>query len=120
VICTGSIDADGVLICSELVTKCPSKYEDSTGALSVAQLLAYGEQIVDKPVKVTGTVQAGTLGPVGRESRFALAGVEGSAALPVSFDGALPDELGDGSLVVVTGSLDAAGSFVASDVALGE
>ena len=26
-ICTGRIDEDGVLQCSELVTKCPSKYE---------------------------------------------------------------------------------------------
>jgi cytochrome c-type biogenesis protein CcmE len=119
-ICTGTIGSDGVLVCTELVTKCPSKYENSTGALSVERLLSYGEQIIDKPVKITGTLKAGTLGPVSQKVRFVLAGQEGGDGLPVLFGGALPDELRDGTGLVLTGSLDSAGQFTATDVALSE
>ena len=56
-ICTGKIAGDGVLHATELVTKCPSKYENASSALSVSRLLEYGDQVVDKPVKVSGTVQ---------------------------------------------------------------
>jgi cytochrome c-type biogenesis protein CcmE len=141
-ICTGVISDDGVLVCSELVTKCPSKYESATSALDVARLLSYGAEIIDKPVKVTGTIKEGTLGPVGRESRFVLVGQgdeqqgdgqqDGRQAddeqqgtgqsvagdLPVLFDGALPDEVQDGSVVILTGSLNSAGQFAATNVAL--
>ena len=41
-ICTGKINDAGVLECSELVTKCPSKYENADSALTVEQLLGYG------------------------------------------------------------------------------
>src|SRR5699024_939475 len=41
-ICTGKMGQDGVLNASELVTKCPSKYENATDALSVSQLIGYG------------------------------------------------------------------------------
>ena len=33
-ICTGKLGRDGVLNCTELVTKCPSKYENATSALT--------------------------------------------------------------------------------------
>ncbi len=49
-ICTGTIGEDGVLHASELVTKCPSKYENATGSLSVSSLLDYGETIYGKTV----------------------------------------------------------------------
>jgi cytochrome c-type biogenesis protein CcmE len=117
-ICTGIINEEGVLICTELVTKCPSKYENSTDSLSVAQLLSYGENILDKPVKLSGTLQAGTLKPVGQGARFALAGVDGSDDLPVFYEGALSDEVRDGAELVITGSLDSSGRFEATDVAL--
>jgi cytochrome c-type biogenesis protein CcmE len=117
-ICTGTIGADGVLVCTELVTKCPSKYESSTSALSVARLLSYGEQILDKPVKLAGTIKADSIGPVGRDSRFVLIDQEAGEELPVAFDGALPDELREGSEIVLTGSLNAAGRFAATDLAL--
>ena len=55
-ICTGKIEEDGVLHASELVTKCPSKYENASEALTIARLLEYGEEVVDKPVKVAGEV----------------------------------------------------------------
>jgi cytochrome c-type biogenesis protein CcmE len=117
-ICTGVINDDGVLVCTELVTKCPSKYENSTDSLSVSQLWSYGESIVDKPVRVSGVLQAGTLKPVGQEDRFVLAGQEGGQDLPVAYEGALFDEVRDGTELVITGSLNSSGRFVATDVAL--
>lgn len=51
-ICTGKINDAGVLECSELVTKCPSKYENADSALTVEQLLGYGESVYGKVVKV--------------------------------------------------------------------
>ena len=42
-ICTGKMDETGTLVCSELVTKCPSKYESGMDALGVSQMIDYGE-----------------------------------------------------------------------------
>lgn len=117
-ICTGRMDDDGVLHASELVTKCPSKYENATEALSVARLLEYGDAVLDKPVKVTGAVAAGTLSPAGSDVRFSLADAGGGAEVAVRFDGALPDEVEEGANLVVTGSLGAEGSFAATEVSV--
>lgn len=117
-ICTGKIAGDGVLHAIELVTKCPSKYENASSALSVSRLLEYGDQVVDKPVKVSGTVQAGSLKAAGAGDRFVLADPDSGKTLPVAFDGALSDEIAEGSSLVVTGSLSADGRFTATDVAL--
>lgn len=117
-ICTGKIGSDGVLHASELVTKCPSKYENSSDALGVAQLTSYGDSVLDKPVKVTGTVKAGTLAAAGQGDRFVLMDADGSTELPVLFNDALSDEVKDGSTLVLTGSLNEDGKFHATDVAL--
>ena len=117
-ICTGKMGADGVLLASELVTKCPSKYENATDALDVAQLVGYGKDIEGKPVKVTGTVKAGSLAAAGQGDRLVLASSDGSAELAVLYDGALSEEVAEGSALVVTGSLQADGKFAATDVAL--
>lgn len=117
-ICTGRLDSDGVLRASELVTKCPSKYENSDDSLGVAQLLGYGETVIDKPVKVAGVVEPGSLVAAGSGDRFVLEDPDGGAGLPVAFDGALSDEIGDGSSLVLTGSLNDQGKFIATDVAL--
>ena len=68
-ICTGRLSDDGgvLLTASELVTKCPSKYESATDALGIAQLLGYGDDIVDKTVKITGVVKDGTLTAAGSD-----------------------------------------------------
>ncbi|MDO4590705.1 MAG: cytochrome c maturation protein CcmE [Slackia sp.] len=120
-ICTGRLDtADGVeLVASELVTKCPSKYESATDALTPARLLEYGDDIVDTTVKLSGAVVEGTLSAAGSgQPRFVLAdAADPSVRVPVLFDGALPDAVVDGTALVVTGSLAADGSFVATDVA---
>ena len=117
-ICTGKINDEGVLECSELVTKCPSKYENADSALTVEQLLGYGESVYGNVVKVAGSVGAGSLKAAGQGDRFILVDAETGEAMPVVFEGALSDEVSDGSAVVLTGSLGADGKFAATDVAL--
>ena len=117
-ICTGKINDAGVLECSELVTKCPSKYENADSALTVEQLLGYGESVYDNVVKVAGSVGAGSLKAAGQGDRFILVDAETGDSMPVVFEGALSDGIADGSAVVLTGSLGADGKFAATDVAL--
>lgn len=117
-ICTGKINDAGVLECSELVTKCPSKYENADSALTVEQLLGYGESIYGNVVKVAGSVGAGSLKAAGQGDRFILVDAETGDSMPVVFEGALSDGIADGSAVVLTGSLGADGKFAATDVAL--
>ncbi len=117
-ICTGKINDAGVLECSNLVTKCPSKYENADSALTVDQLLGYGDEVVGKVVKVAGTVGEGTLKAAGQGDRFVLVATEAEGSIPVAFDGALSDEVVDGASVVLTGSLAEDGKFAATDVAL--
>ena len=117
-ICTGKINDAGVLECSELVTKCPSKYENADRALTVEQLLGYGESVYGNVVKVAGSVGAGSLKAAGQGDRFILVDAETGDSMPVVFEGALSDGIADGSAVVLTGSLGADGKFAATDVAL--
>lgn len=117
-ICTGKMGSDGVLLASELVTKCPSKYENATDALDVAQLVEYDEDIEGKTVEITGSVKEGTLAAAGQGDRLVLVSSDGAAEVSLLFDGALSDEVGDGSVLVATGSLQADGKFAATDVAL--
>lgn len=117
-ICTGKINDAGVLECSELVTKCPSKYENADSALTVEQLLGYGESVYGNVVKVAGSVGAGSLKAAGQGDRFILVDAETGDSMPVVFEGALSDGIADGSAVALTGSLGADGKFAATDVAL--
>ena len=117
-ICTGKKGSDGVLVCSELVTKCPSKYENATDALSVSDLIGYGDAVLNKPVKVAGVVKTGSLKGIDAAERFTLLDGESAADLHVKYAGALPDKMAEGSKVVLTGSVGADGSFTATDVAL--
>ena len=117
-ICTGKINDAGVLECSELVTKCPSKYENADSALTVEQLLGYGESVYGNVVKVAGSVGAGSLKAAGQGDRFILVDAETGDSMPVVFEGALSDGIADGSAVVRTGSRGADGKFAATDVAL--
>ena len=117
-ICTGKISDDGVLVVSELVTKCPSKYENSEDALPVSQLLGYGADIVSTTVKVTGAVEPGSLASAMEDERFTILDTQDGTPLPVRYDGALPDGMADESVVVLTGSLSIDGAFAATNVAL--
>lgn len=118
-ICTGRIGADGVLTATEMVTKCPSKYENADAALSVSQLIGYGEEVVGTVVKVSGPVKAASLVAAGQGDRFVIAdAAESGVELSVLYDGALSDEVVDGAVVVLTGFMNEDGKFAASDVAL--
>ena len=117
-ICTGRLDEKGVLQCSELVTKCPSKYESSVDALTIEQLFSYGADIIGNPLKVTGVVKAGSLKPAGQNERFVLIDVAGGKELSVIFNDALSEEIRDGSTLVITGSLSSLNTFAATGVAL--
>jgi len=117
-ICTGKITAEGVLRATELVTKCPSKYESAEGALSVESLLEYGEAVYGNAVKVSGAIKAGSLKPAGQGDRFVLVDASGKKEFPVEYSAALSEEVKEGSTVVLSGALNAQGKFVATDVAL--
>lgn len=118
-ICTGKKDVSGTLNCTELVTKCPSKYESAEGALTADELLAYGESIVDKPVKIIGVIEEDTLSGIDADSRFTLVDSDSGRSLRVLYDGAIPDDVEPGSTVILTGSLCEDGTaFAATDVAL--
>ena len=117
-ICTGKLDESGVLQVSELVTKCPSKYENSDDSLSVDELLDYGDSIIGTTVKVAGTVQEGSIGDVNAEVRLVLLDADTGTELSITYDGALSDDVADGATLVVTGALAEDGTFTATDVAL--
>lgn len=120
-ICTGRME-NGTLTCSELVTKCPSKYENASEALTVSQLLGYEtSKMQGKTVKVTGYV--GKLADATSKVRFVLSDEAGGdskqSTLSIAFSGALSDEVVDGTQVVVTGSLtDGKGNFLATEVSV--
>lgn len=117
-ICTGKKTGDGVLSCSELVTKCPSKYENAEGSLSVSDLLGYGDAVIGKPVKVSGLIKAGTLASIDSADRFVIVDDETQAELHVAYYGALSDDTSEGSSVVLTGSMGTDGKFTATNVSL--
>ena len=83
-ICTGKVGEERRAQRSELVTKCPSKYENATNALTVSQLTGYGDEVVDKPVKVAGAVKDGTLKAAGEGDRFVLVDPENGEELASS------------------------------------
>ena len=51
---------------TEMITKCPSKYESAQGAIPVADLLLKGDSVLGKPVRATGYVKAGTIADAAR------------------------------------------------------
>jgi cytochrome c-type biogenesis protein CcmE len=114
-ICTGKMNASGTLIASEMVTKCPSKYESAEGAMTVGDLLSQTSQMVGKQTEVAGYIKAGTLQPAGFSERFVL--YSQGAEVSVKFDGALPDGIVEESSIVVNGSLNSDGTFTATNVA---
>jgi cytochrome c-type biogenesis protein CcmE len=119
-IITGVINADGVLESEDMITKCPSKYESATGALTVADLLAEGEGVIGKSVRLTGYVVSGSIQPPGGAVRFIISDEGGSPALDVFYDGAIPEGMADGSQVVLGGLLDEQGVFDAVSVSLSD
>ena len=56
-IVTGELKSDGSIVSSDMITKCPSKYESATGAMTVANLIA------DKDIGITFTKVSGLRRP---------------------------------------------------------
>lgn len=115
-ICTGVVSG-GTLTATTMVTKCPSKYESAEGALTVSTLLNNRGVYNGQDLKVAGYVTAGSLADVSSEVRFNLNSQ--GAGIDVEYDGGLPDEVKDGTAVVVSGRLSDDGDrFVATDVSV--
>lgn len=116
---TGTITEDGTIEAKYLVTKCPSKYESATGALTVNDVLSRASELYGVTVKVSGVVVADSMQEPGAAVRFRVAdGPTDARALDVAFGGGLPEEFVEGAKVVVTGSIEPDGVFQATDVAL--
>lgn len=110
-ICTGTV-TDGVLNATEMVTKCPSKYESAEGSLTVKGLLDQGDAMVGKDTKICGYVR-GDIQAVDADYRFEVESQ--GATLEVLYDGGLDDSIADGIAVVISGALNADGTFTASE-----
>ena len=117
-ICTGRMQGSE-LVCTELVTKCPSKYENATEALSISELLSYDlEKMVGNTVKVAGSVQAGSIKDATADVRLIIEDTDEDIALNIVYGGALSDDVKDGASVIISGALQADGTFKATEVAL--
>lgn len=121
-IVTGELSADGTVNANEMITKCPSKYESAEGALPIADLLGKGASMEGKTVRATGYVKPGSLGAANDDPRFVVAAKADGAgeSIPVSYTGVLPSGMADGSQVIMTGALEANGTFVITNLALEE
>ncbi|MDT8434269.1 MAG: cytochrome c maturation protein CcmE [Anaerosomatales bacterium] len=119
-IITGVINTDGVLESEDMITKCPSKYESATGALTIADLLSEGDDVIGNSVRLTGFVVDGSIQPPGGETRFTIVDERGDPSLDVFYDGALPEGMVDGSQVVLGGLLDEQGVFDAVSVSMSD
>lgn len=118
---TGEVSTDaGLIVSDDMITKCPSKYQSATAALSVEELLGKGEGAVGKPTQVTGLIVAGSIGPVTGPYRFKIVDEGGSEEIAVIWEGALPEGMNDGMQVVIGGELEASGEYVATSVALSD
>jgi len=119
-IITGAYVAQGGYIKStQMTTKCPSKYASETDAYTVEALLQHASAMTSIPIKVSGVVKPGSLGAPGADPRFVLLNAAGATTeLPVQFSGGLSDTIKENTKVVLTGSLDAQGAFVATAVSL--
>jgi cytochrome c-type biogenesis protein CcmE len=121
-IVTGTLEKGGVVNASEMITKCPSKYESAVGAIPVAELNV-GQSMVGKSgVQASGYVKPASLGSASAAQRFVLAEkADGTGkSVAVKFTGALPDTIKDGVKVVVTGTLENAATFNATEVAIAQ
>ena len=118
-IITGNLTTEGAIDSNDMITKCPSKYQSATGAMSVADLVKGGESLTGKSVKVTGYV-VGQVNPPGGSVRFTLGNSvqAGDTSVNVFYDGAIPQGMQTGSQVVIGGSLDSSGTFDAVSVAM--
>lgn len=110
-ICTGVVDGK-TLEASEMVTKCPSKYESAEGSLTVKGLLDQQDSMMFKDTKVCGYV-TGEISDAQADFRFTIESQ--GETLKVVYDGGLDEAITDGAAVVISGHLDSDGVFVATE-----
>lgn len=118
-IVTGKLSKDGTVEATELQTKCPEKQlEKGDTAITVDTILGSADKLKGLPVKIKGTVVAGSFVAPGGDVRFVLQGEDASATVKVKYDGAVPEGFKDGVAVVVGGSIDENKVFDATSVNL--
>lgn len=110
-ICTGTVDGKP-LEASEMVTKCPSKYESAEGSLTVKGLLDQQDSMMFKDTKVCGYVK-GEINDAQADFRFTIESQ--GETLKVVYDGGLDEAITDGTALVISGHLDSDGVFVATE-----
>lgn len=110
-ICTGVVDGK-TLEASEMVAKCPSKYESAEGSLTVKGLLDQQDSMMFKDTKVCGYV-TGEISDAQADFRFTIESQ--GETLKVVYDGGLDEAITDGTAVVISGHLDSDGVFVATE-----
>lgn len=111
-ICTGTVENTDEIACTELVTKCPSKYESAEGSLTVKGLTDQAGTMVGKDTKVCGYVR-GAVNAVDADVRFTIESQ--GATIDVVWDGGMDEAVGDGTAVVVSGHLAEDGTFQATE-----
>lgn len=119
-IVTGKLAPGGTVEATDMITKCPSKYESATGATPLADLMGRGASMEGKPVRVSAYVKPGSIKDAasGSDRFIATQNADGTGtSLGVTFSSVLPDGMKDGSSVVMGGALEQ-GKFVATSVAL--
>ncbi len=113
-ICTGTVESDNTLTATELVTKCPSKYESAEGSLTVKGLLDQAESMTGEATKVCGYVRGEVL-PVDAAEGYRFTLESQGATINVIWDGGMDEAVTDGTALVVSGVLNADGTLTASD-----
>ena len=107
----GTVDGK-TLEASEMVTKCPSKYESAEGSLTVKGLLDQQDSMMFKDTKVCGYVK-GEINDAQADFRFTIESQ--GETLKVVYDGGLDEAITDGTALVISGHLDSDGVFVATE-----
>ena len=110
-ICTGTMGEDG-LDCTDLVTKCPSKYESAEGSLTVSGLMAQADDLVGQDTTVCGYV-VGDIRSADAATRFTIESQ--GESIDVVWDGGMDEAVVDGTAVVVSGRLTSDGAFEATE-----
>jgi cytochrome c-type biogenesis protein CcmE len=108
-IVTGDYTEEGRIESTEMIVKCPSKYESETGALTVDEAIESAADI--RFARIAGYVES-----IESDGFVLRAEESGGTELEVRLDTALPDNVEVDTRVVVDGAFED-DVFVATDVA---
>lgn len=108
-IVTGQYVSEGRIESTEMIVKCPSKYESETGALSVAEAIEKSGEI--QFARIAGYVKS-----IDADGVTITQGESGGTSLEVRLETALPENVAVGTRVVVEGVFEGT-VFVASGIA---